>query len=670
MFNICIMENYISPSRRDFLKTVGWGTASLTLGSRLLGADGTLATEVGAVGGVQPGAMLGNYLDQLGFAALDRRQAVYDTLKTPADIAAYQKRLRAYFVQQLGGLPERTPLKPRVVGKLQADGYRIEKVIYESLPGYLVTANLYLPSTPGPYPGVLFSCGHSQNGKALDTYQLACALMARNGLAVLSYDPVGQGERAHFPAVAGTPVPATGEHHLLGLRCRLVGIDLARYFIWDGMRGIDYLQSRPDIIPDRIGATGNSGGGTLTSYLMALDDRIACAAPSCYLTGFRRLYETIGPQDFEQNIPGQVGGGLDHGDYLIMRAPKPTLMCVATQDFFDIKGAWDVFREAKRIYTRLDRPESVELVETDEKHGFSVRLREGATRWMCRWLRGVDAPVKEQPVKLPTEKELLCTPEGQVLRVAGARSLFEILSEQQKSYQPRRPSAAGVRAVAGVRELSALPSGRPETRSRFTWQGRVGERVVLNYETGLWIPALHFPAASGAAAAAETIVYIPDGGKKSGVEKGSLAKLLAGGSRLLTVDLPAQGEIRIADAKGVTSNAFTGRQVKKALLVSKNLVGLRAEAILVAVRYLDAKNGVRLICGAETALAALHAAAIEPALFSSVELPVPALSWAEAVRNPSVPLDVVDLVPRALTAYDVADLVKLIPAAKLRQTTI
>jgi hypothetical protein len=657
-------------SRRDFLKTVGLGTATVACGQRLLAADPTLSTHGGPVGGVAPEAMLDTYLDGLAFAALDRRQAAYEALKTPADIQAYQTRLRSFFVQQLGGFPERTPLKARVVGQVQGDGYRIEKVIYESLPGFPVTANLYLPATPPPYPAVLFSCGHSANGKAIETYQLACALMARHGLAVLSYDPVGQGERLQYVPDGTKPLYGpTQEHHLLGLRCRLVGVELARFFIWDGMRGIDYLQTRPDIIADRIGATGNSGGGTLTSYLMALDDRITCAAPSCYLTGFRRLLQTIGPQDYEQNIYGQIEGGLDHADYVLLRAPKPTLMCVATHDFFDIQGAWDIFRQAKRIYTRLGAPESVDLVEADEKHGFSLRLREGATRWLRRWLTGTDAPVRETAIKLPDEKSLLCTAEGQVLRVPGVRSLFDVLAEHEGRFRPRRPTTAAIRQAAGIRTMATLPAVRPEKTGDVTWQGRAGERVILSYDSGLWLSALHFPAGSGTASSA-TILYLPDGGKKAGVEKGGLGKLLRDGSRVLTFDLPGLGEMRAAAASGPTaSDAADRRQAQKALLLGRNLVALRAEAILLGLRFLGAPGGVRLVCGQEAAIAALHAAAVEPALFSSVELPVPPSGWAEFVRTPTLTLAAGAVVPRALMTYDLPDLLPLIPTGKLQPAT-
>lgn len=115
----------------------------------------------------------------------------------------------------------------------------------------------------------------------------------------------------------------------------------------------------------------------MTVYLMAVDARVACAAPSCWVTNFRRLLETIGPQDAEQNVHGQIGFGMDHSDFLILHAPKPTLLLAATQDFFDIEGTWESYREAERLYTRLGYGERVALVETDTKHGPSGHYQAG-----------------------------------------------------------------------------------------------------------------------------------------------------------------------------------------------------------------------------------------------------------------------------------------------------
>src|SRR5207253_7664132 len=124
---------------------------------------------------------------------------------------------------------------------------------------------------------------------------------------VLCYDPIGQGERIQLLDKDGKPAISRGtdEHDMVGVGALLIGSSTATYRIWDGIRSLDYLAGRAEIDPKRLGCTGNSGGGTLTAYLMALDERIGCAAPSCYITSLERLFATIGPQDAEQQITGQ-----------------------------------------------------------------------------------------------------------------------------------------------------------------------------------------------------------------------------------------------------------------------------------------------------------------------------------------------------------------------------
>ena len=252
-------------------------------------------------------------LQQQAYAALDRRLKAYEQLKTADEIRAYQAKLRSFFLEQIGGLPERTLLNAQTVGTIDADGYRIEKVIFESQPQHHVTANFYIPGGNGPFPGVIVSSGHSRTAKTADYNPRFGIALATHGLAALCFDPIGQGERSQILNDDGQPQfgSTTREHFLIGVGATLVGRNTARYRIWDAMRAIDYLCERPEIDPAKIGMTGCSGGGTLTSYVMALDDRVACAAPACYLTTFRRLIETIGPQDAEQNIFGQLGFGME-----------------------------------------------------------------------------------------------------------------------------------------------------------------------------------------------------------------------------------------------------------------------------------------------------------------------------------------------------------------------
>ena len=251
----------------------------------------------------QASEMVDRYLTGIAYQLWEGRQLELKAITTPDQVAARQAEVRAKILAMLGPFPAKTPLHPRITGSLERKGYRVENVLFESRPDNYVTANLYLPteSGEGPFPAILGSCGHSNNGKASTVYQRVFAGLAKLGFVVLVYDPPGQGERfLYFDPQLGESVlhpewPTTVEHTMAGIQCLLTGSNAANYFVWDGIRGIDYLLSRPEVDPDRIGATGNSGGGTLTAYIAAVDERVKVAVPSCYITRWDRVWTTIGP---------------------------------------------------------------------------------------------------------------------------------------------------------------------------------------------------------------------------------------------------------------------------------------------------------------------------------------------------------------------------------------
>ncbi len=617
-------------------------------------------------GQAAPGEMLYTSLQRDVDAALDRRQDRYEQLKTVDDVAAYQQELKAFFLEQLGGFPARTPLNARTVAVLDRDGYRIEKVIFESRPGFHVTGLLHLPVTPGPYPAVLVPCGHSANGKASEAYQAGSILMARNGVAAFCFDPFGQGERYQVLSEEGKPRHGTTtEHTLAGAGCILLGLNAATYEIWDGMRAIDYLQSREDVDPKRIGCAGNSGGGTQTAYFMALDDRIQCAAPSCYITSLRRLTDTIGPQDAEQNIHGQIAHGMDHADYIIMRAPKPTLLCCATRDFFDIQGAWDSFRQAKRVYTRLGLPEGVDLVETDEEHGWTVNLRLGNARWMRRWLLELNAPLTEAECVILTDEEAQCTERGQVLLLDGARSVYDLNAELEAGYVAGRAALwsgdtgaalARVREIADIRPLDQVPECTVETLGTVERGGYRIEKQVFVPSDGIAVPALRFvPAQPGGVIR----LYAHGGGKQAeAAPGGAIEALVKQGVTVVAVDLPGLGETTSAkDPKGGFSTRFSPnwKEFFLAYQLDRSLLGMRAESVLMLARAVG--GNVQAVGVGEAGPAVLHAAALEPALFASVQLERSLETWTSIVTTREHTLQLANCVHGALRAYDLPDLV-------------
>ncbi len=692
-----------------------FGTIVVLLAATVAAED--LKVLPASLDGVPPGQMMRAYLLRQVREASERRTVEFEKVKTPEQIAAYQARLRQFFLDRLGGLPERTPLEPRVVGRIECDGYTVEKVIYQSQPGHFVTAALYLPKGKPPFPGVLVPCGHSTNGKALETYQRASILLARNGLAALCYDPIDQGERCQLLDAKGVPLARTTLGHCLaGVGSILVGRNTATYRVWDGMRSLDYLESRPEIDPKRLGCTGNSGGGTLTAYLMALDLRIQAAAPSCYLTTLRRLAETIGPQDAEQNIHGQLAFGMDHTDYVLMRAPRPTLLCCATYDYFDIGGVWDTFRQAKRWYGRLGYPERVDLAEAEEKHGFSPLLRTAAVRWMRRWLLGIDDAIVETEVKLLTDEQLQCTPKGQVMLLEGARSVYDLnreleshLAETRSQRWAEKGHAAmleEVRRLTGIRRLSALPQPEWQKTGVLHRPGYRIEKLILRPEPGIWLPALCFvpegpqplakpadakgapgvkegplgtpsankspkgtakAAAPGPAPArrrpATATLYVHAAGKGADAAPGGpIEKLVAQGQIVLALDLRGLGETQ--GGKPDRFSKFLGpdwADVFLAYWLNKSYLAMRAEDILVAARFLahyqtSQPREVHLVAVGGTGPAALHAAALEPSAFASVTLRRCITSWAEVVRTPLARNQFVNVVHGALRVYDLPDL--------------
>ncbi len=618
-------------------------------------------------------ANLYHRLQQQAYAALDRRLEAYARLKTPADLRAYQKRLREFFVRQLGGFPAPGPLNSRTVGTIDADGYRIEKVIYESLPRHHITANLYLPDGDGPFPGVVVSSGHSRTAKAADYNQRFGIMLARHGMAVLCFDPIGQGERSQILDEQGQPRfrSTTTEHFAVGVGSILVGRNTARYRIWDAMRSIDYLVSRPEVDPKRIGMTGCSGGGTLTSYTMALDDRVACAAPSCYLTNFRRLIETIGPQDAEQNIYDQLGFGLDQPDYVLLRAPKPTLISSTTDDFFAIRGTWETFRQAKRFYAKLGFPERVDLVEVEGKHGVQPQNLATITYWLQRWLLGRDRPVA--PVELPvrTEKELRCTESGQVLGLKDEQSVFDLNAAHAAELVKRRRALWKTTPEDRLRTRIREKLGLREDNEKHlpTWR-RVGEverdgyaieKFVLKTEADALLPVLAFRPSNPNG---ETCLYLHDDGKGGDAAVGGpIERLTRQGITVFSVDLPGQGETTSGRRDPRLGN---WKAFYLAYLLGRPLVGIRVDDLFAAT-YLASVNAAKnqtpspipLIAVGDSGVVAMHAAALRPELFASVTLEGGMHDWTSLVGEPIPSGELEATVHAALELYDLPDLVRL-----------
>jgi cephalosporin-C deacetylase-like acetyl esterase len=427
---------------------------------------------------------------------LSQREAAIARIRTRADAAQRRQWVRSKFLEILGGLPDyRGPLNARVTGRLTNPHYSLEKVIFESLPRYYVTANLYLPNQPGRYPAVLLSAGHSTHGKT-ENHRIAANLAAK-GFVALAYDPVGLGERVQaYDRRAGRGIAGccANEHLQAGAQSLLIGQSVARYFVHDAMRGIDYLVSRPEVDGSRVGAAGCSGGGCITTYVGALDPRVKAAAPACFINSLRVLFSGPYP-DSEMSLPRFLASGLDHADFLEVTEGTPWLILATEGDFFTPAGVHPVYEEARRWAKLHGAEEKVDLFMAPGPHGTPIESREALYRWMLRWLQpgsGIDS--QERDVALYPDHDLLVTNSGQVEDEPGSRWLFQVIRDE---FRARREP----RGLAELRpELARLgiPSDGHPPAHRVIEQRPHTIRLTLESEPGVTIGGtLHLSEGGG-----------------------------------------------------------------------------------------------------------------------------------------------------------------------------
>jgi len=540
-----------------------------------------------------------DWMNHIAQGQLDKREAAVRAIGSVEQAEARKRMVRARILEVLGGLPDYNgPLNARITGRIDKPRYAIEKVIFESLPEYFITANLYRPREPGKYPGVLAPLGHWAEGKP--GMERIAANLAMKGFVVLVFDPVGQGERQQAydrrwrTSLGGG---STDQHILAGAQSILAGQAFARYRIWDAKRALDYLVSRPEVETDKIGCTGCSGGGTLTTYISALDSRIKVAAPACYMNTFRLLF--AGPTgDSEQSIPGFVAAGLDLADYPELFAPKPWLIVSTVGDFFPIDGARHAFQEASDWYALYGAKDKIAWTIGPGGHGTPIEDRESIYGWMIRWLKDGHGSAREEPVELTPPFDLWATESGQV----GGRDLSEVIRED---FKRRQSEGSTGEMLAEIRKWLALEGTGP---ARVTSEIKTAEyeedTLAIETEPGLEISGtLYSPRAPGR----------------------KLAVLLVDGTPALALHLVKSGNVvlslnprglPVAPTRSLIGDWITNT---RALLIGRDLAGMRAGDIIRGVDLLAARPDVNAaaIRGAARGVEGawlLMAAALDPRL--------------------------------------------------------
>lgn len=617
----------------------------------------------------------------------ERRNALLAQIQSRQAVAARAAAVRSRVWDILGGRPEETPLNARLVGTIDRNGYRIEKIIYESMPEVYVTAHLYVPTTgKPPYPAILAPLGHTDNGKNYRNYQYCYQNLARKGYVVLAYDPWGQGER-HQYLVPGTSEPrlaATGEHNQAGRPMLLLGTGMARYRVWDGMRSVDYLVSRPEVDPKRIGCTGQSGGGTLTIYMMALEPRIqaAVAVEGNFENVAGPYFDAPGAiADAEQNLANSLNHGIDRGDLLLAFAPKPFLLSYTVHDEGQTyspayqEAIAQNYAELQRVYGLFGVKEKVSTFAGHLPHGLDFYSRRALYGWFNRWFGLTDAGVEEAPFDESPDAVLNCTPTGQVLTSLGGRSVVQVNRDHAKKVLPPSPlagadvAAAQAKITQSLPGVLALPASRAPLQAVTLFTGNGAglhtEEFQIESEPGVRVVGWFVKKESGATRR-PLVFSVSDGGVNDVVtEPSPLRVLFDRGYAVASVNLRGMGlsTPKMPSAGPVFYHGMDlhERFVWTNLVLGKPVVGQRVWDILRTLDYLAARPDVDSsqirILGTGSAGVTGALAAVLDSRVRSLLLTRAFPSWKSIVdaEDYSVPLDW--FVPGVLQHYDLPDLV-------------
>jgi dienelactone hydrolase len=614
---------------------------------------------------------LPEYLERLAERAFQMRNQHLATLTTPAAVKRRQQWTRETFWKLVGGAPERTPLNVRTVGSFEREHYRVEKLLYESQPNLFVSANLYFPkASRPPYPGVLFQMGHSVNGKAAATYQRCIQGLVQLGYLVLAFDPMGQGERIYYTkAPGGRPSPGpTGEHTQAGRPMLLVGQTATRMQVWDAVRSLDVLAAHPMVDAKRIGATGQSGGGTTTMFLSAVDDRIAAAVVCSGITenfACARFDAPGSTDDAEQDFVGSGPLGFDRWDLLYPLAPKPLLVSVSDRDFFGtyspnyLSSGWEEFRKLRKIYSVLGHEERLAWGGTPLPHALSYDTRLLVYNWFARWLKNESKRIEvEPPTKLEDDPTLWVSDSGSMVRSFSSTTPFAMTrSELDKPQSP-----ADLKAL--LKSESPAPGLSARVLKRVPSLTGSIEALEITSAPAVRIPAWLLRPKTGTPIRSVLLLLEPSGRNNGWAEGGLYQALAEEGHIVCAPDLRGVGDLTPEMGRGnghhAASHAREEDWAWASLILGKPLVGQRVTDILAVLQALRNHGGVGnhpLVIAArgEMTVPAQFAAAIDgkfTALYAAGGL----LSFRNVVETEYYTHPLANFVPGILRHTDLTEL--------------
>ncbi len=323
--------------------------------------------------------------------AFERADRIRNRVKTPEQFEKYRTKAKKTFLDSLGDIPydKELPLNAKVTQTVEDEGIIIECLIFEAREGVYIPANMYIPrKRNGKIPAVLFQGGHNHLGRMCEQYQKVCRTIAKCGIAVLAIDHIAQGERLGYPELFPFGSSPCFEHEWVGRQCLMAGGSVLKYFVADARRAIDYICTRPEIDSSKIGATGSSGGGTMTAVIAICDDRIKAVAPGTFITSRREYFYAGSSQDAEQIWSGVTDKGFDHFELISAVCPTPYLILGVRSDFFCPEGTLRVYEKEKEFYKMLGCEDSLRIEWDDSKHAYTERLAVKAAEFFAEIFTG------------------------------------------------------------------------------------------------------------------------------------------------------------------------------------------------------------------------------------------------------------------------------------------
>ena len=507
-------------------------------------------------------------------------------------LAQWRRRRRAILsklTEAVGGFPsKKCPLSPRITGKVDRDGYTLESLYFQSRPNWPVSALLYVPKgVKRRAPAVVVVHGHSFTQKASPVYQKVAVDLVRNGYVVMAVDFVGGGDRlaqkheSRYIFAAGKTVMSV--------------------MVWDNMRAIDYLSTRREVDPKKIGITGSSGGGNQSAFTAVFDERIAAAAPVNAVTMFAE-HSGIG---CDYLCPCEVVPGIwqfaEYSDLMATVAPRPLLLVQAIKDrLFPIKGAREVYYRAREVYKAFGAAGNIDLAEDYGPHSYSSAARAAVIGWFDRHLKGVEPkPFEEYEDFVTYEDErseaLSAFPGGKLprgsLTLAG---LYGKLSEKLPGIKRPRAKRSYAAYRRKVRSHIAGLAGRPEKHpldietfpaAEASWATLTP--FAFTSERGIVIPSVLIAPKDGAAS--RVVIHAHPQGKARTVGLRAVEKLVGSGAAVLALDLRSTGETQ-GLSPGETSEPY-GFILNRSLLLGRHISMMRAFDITRAVDCIRALPG-------------------------------------------------------------------------------